>query len=340
MFLVFLLSGSMGIWYFFRPVGKRETNLLLSFFLGILALSLLHNLLVNIGLFNGNPRWYFIPIQYTLALGPLLFFFVKSRLYQVFHLQKKDFKHFILPVVQAFSYLAVGFQGAIHKETIWNTLYLPYGKPLEGFFFVVGFSFYAYVSYRFIRYKLNLLAKRQAYFWEVDKVKRLKRMVKVLLLLFSISAAYIIGDFLTYQLLGKNLYNLPGYTYIGDLSFTFIVLWVSYYAFRNAFFPSRKRLVSAQPLDPQLASILKKGKLFLDDELDTRKLSYYLRVKKSQLPDLLQHPLPDLLKQFRIEEAKQRMQSPRYKHYSLESIGLDVGFPHKDAFFEALKEEN
>jgi len=124
---VFLLGGSMGTWYFFRPTGKRETNLLLSFFLGILALSLLHNLLVNIGLYHGNPRWYFIPIQYTLALGPLLFFFVKSRLYQVFHLQKKDFKHFILPVVQAFSYLAVGFRSAIYKEDIWQTLYLPYG---------------------------------------------------------------------------------------------------------------------------------------------------------------------------------------------------------------------
>ena len=71
-------------------------------------------------------------------------------------------------------------------------------------------------------------------------------MVKGLILLFTISAVYIIGDFCTYRFLGLNLYNIRGFTYIGDLSFTLMVLWVSYYAFRNAFFPSRYRLKTSK----------------------------------------------------------------------------------------------
>jgi len=335
MFLVFLWSGVVGVWYFFRPVGKREANLLLSFFIGVLSLSLLYNVLVNIGIFINNPRWYFIPIQYTLALGPLLFFYVKSRSYRVFNLQKKDFKHFILPSVQAVSYLMVGFRAAIYKDQVWNSIYLPYGKPLEGFLFVTGFSFYLYFSYRFIQYKLQVLDKRQGYFWEVDKMLRMKRMVKGLIFLFAISAASIIGDFVAYQFLGYNLADIRGYTYIGDLSFTIMVLWVSYYAFRNAFFPSRQRLENTPAIELTLQHLFTQEKIFLDDELDARKLSYYLKINKQELTVFLKEPLTSLLTRLRLEEVEKRSVLPRYRNYSRENIGLDVGFPHKTAFRKA-----
>lgn len=340
MFLVFLLGGAVASWYFVRLVGKREANFLLSLFLGVLSLSLLHNLLVNIGIFNDQPQYYFIPIWYTLAFGPLLFFFVKSRLFRPFHLQKKDFKHFIIPLVQATFYLAVGFRSTTFKAHLWQQSYLPIYKPLEGLLYIVGFSFYLYFSYRFIRYKLALLERKKAFFWEVDKVNRLKRMVKGLILLFSISAAYIIGDFCTYQFLGLNLYNIRGFTYIGDLSFTFMVLWVSYYAFRNAFFPSRQRLRTSK--EPQLLlkkidSLFKEEKIFLDDELDRRKLGYYLKLRTNYLSKLLPNSFRHLRNKYRIEEAKKRMLDPRYQKYSLESIGLEVGFANKNAFLRAFK---
>ena len=340
MFLVFLLGGMMGTWYFVRLVGKREANLLLSVFLGVLSLSLLHNLLVNIGIFNNQPRYYFIPIWYTLSFGPLLFFFVKSRLFRPFHLQKKDFKHFIIPLLQATFYLAVGFRSAAFKGQLWETSYVPLGKPIEGLLYIIGFTFYLYYSYRFIRYKLALLARKKAFAWEIDKVNRLKRLVKGLIALFAISAVYIIGDFCTYRFLGLNLYNIRGFTYIGDLSFTLMVLWVSYYAFRNAFFPSRQRLkTSKEPklLLEKINALFQKEKIFLDDELDRRKLGYYLKIRSSYLAKILPNNFRNLVNKHRITEAKKRMIDKKYAGYSWESIGLDVGFGNKRAFRRAFK---
>ncbi len=340
MFLIFLLGGIMASWYFVRLVGKREANLLLAVFLGVLSLSLLHNLLVNIGIFNNQPRYYFIPIWYTLSFGPLLFFFVKSRLFRPFHLQKKDFKHFIIPLLQATFYLAVGFRGAAFKGQLWAQTYVPLGKPIEGFLYIIGFAFYLYFSYRFIRYKLALLKRKKAYAWEVDKVNRLKRMVKGLILLFATSAAYIIGDFCIYHFLGLNLYNIRGFTYIGDLSFTFMVLWVSYYAFRNAFFPSRHRLkTSKEPklLLNKIDALFSEDKIFMDDELDKRKLGYYLKIRSSYLLKLLPTNFRNLVNKHRIAEAKKRMADSKYANYSLESIGLDVGFGDKVAFRRAFE---
>lgn len=341
MFLIFLLGGMMASWYFVRLIGKREANLLLSVFLGMLALSLLHNLLVNIGIFNAEPRYYFIPIWYTLSFGPLLFFFVKSRLFRPFHLQKKDFKHFILPLVQATFYLFVGFRDASFKAQLWENSYIPLYKPIEGLFYIIGFTAYLYFSYRFIRYKLALLKRKKAYDWEVDKVNRLKRMVKGLIILFMISATYIIGDFCTYHFLGLNLYNIRGFTYIGDLSFTLMVLWVSYYAFRNAFFPSRHRLKTSkesQLLLDKIDHLFVEEKIFLDDELDQRKLGYYLKIRTSYLTKLLPNRFRNLVNKYRIAEAKKRILDKRYQKYSLESIGLDVGFGDRRAFQRAFEQ--
>ena len=83
-----------------------------------------------------------------------------------------------MPLLQATFYLSVGFRSATFKAQLWNNSYIPLYKPLEGLFYIIGFSAYLYFSYRFIRYKLALLKRKKAYAWEVDKVNRLKRMVK------------------------------------------------------------------------------------------------------------------------------------------------------------------
>jgi len=144
-----------------------------------------------------------------------------------------------------------------------------------------------------------------------------------------------VGDFLVYQFLGLNLYDIRGYTYIGDLSFTAIVLWVTYYAFRNAFFPSRHRLAPSTDIGSQVQHLFKEEEIYLDDELDARKLSYYLKIKRKDLLSILNKPLSALLNEYRLRAAKEKMESPKYRHYSEESIGLAVGFPYKGAFLKA-----
>lgn len=341
MFLVFLIGGFMASWYFFRRVGKRESNLLFSFFLGVLALSLLHNLLVNIGIFNNQPQFYFIPIWYTLSFGPLLFFFVKSRLFRPFHLQKKDFKHFILPLLQATFYLSVGFRDASFKAQLWGGSYVPLYKPIEGLFYIVGFSFYLYFAYRFIRYKTALAKRQKAFDWEMDKIKRLRQMVKGLIVLFSISGAYIIVDFFIYRFFGLNLYNLRGFTYIGDLSFTGMVLWVSFYALKNTFWLKNTKVVDeevAKNIGDNLVRLFEQQKMYMDDELDKRKLAYYLKVRNNQLKVFLPEKLENLANKYRIAEAKSRLLDSRFADYSLRSIGTEVGFPNKTTFLHIFEQ--
>ena len=45
----------------------------------------------------------------------------------------------------------------------------------------------------------------------------------------------------------------------------------------------------------------------------------------------------DYINQFRVEEVKERLRNPEFKHYSIESIGLDSGFNSKSSFFSIFK---
>ena len=53
---------------------------------------------------------------------------------------------------------------------------------------------------------------------------------------------------------------------------------------------------------------------------------------------LLPYRFRNLVKKYRIEEAKKRIMDTRYQKYSLESIGLDVGFGDRWAFESAFEQ--
>ena len=56
----------------------------------------------------------------------------------------------------------------------------------------------------------------------------LKKMLKVLLVLFWVNSGYIIADFIAYQFLDWNLHTLRGFTRFGDISFGIMVLWMGW----------------------------------------------------------------------------------------------------------------
>ena len=76
----------------------------------------------------------------------------------------------------------------------------------------------------------------------------------------------------------------------------------------------------------------------MDDELDRRKLGYYLKIRTKYLAKLLPNSFRNLVNKHRIKEAKKRMLDTRYQKYSLESIGLDVGFGNRWAFKRAFEQ--
>jgi AraC-like DNA-binding protein len=97
---------------------------------------------------------------------------------------------------------------------------------------------------------------------------------------------------------------------------------------------------SATILD-QLTRIMETGRPFLDPELTLPELSERLSVSPNHLSQVINGKCKksffDFVNEYRIEEAKKLLLSPRFSHYSILGIALEVGFNSKSSFYTAFK---
>jgi AraC-like DNA-binding protein len=86
---------------------------------------------------------------------------------------------------------------------------------------------------------------------------------------------------------------------------------------------------------------MKEQKPFTDGELSLQKLAESLSIPPHHLSQIINERLgqtfSDFINSYRVEEAKQRLLDPRFKHLSLLGIAVDVGFNSKSSFNAVFK---
>ena len=216
---------SVGIYYLFRKQADKRPDHFFGALLICLALTLVHNLMIHTSVFSNHPELLFLPVYFTLAFGPLWFFFVKIKLFPHYKFRWTDMKHLALPIFQ-FLYFVFFFFHA-EKQAIGRQFWSPFYGALEMLLYIGSFFSSLYFGYRYLRFK-RAKTHRTAKSFERTQVAWIQRMSKVLFILFFINASYIFTDFLSYELLGINLHLLKGFEYIGSLSFSSILAWLAF----------------------------------------------------------------------------------------------------------------
>lgn len=93
-----------------------------------------------------------------------------------------------------------------------------------------------------------------------------------------------------------------------------------------------------------LFHMMEKEKYFTDPDLNLLKFAKSLSLPPSHLSQILNIHLKqnfnDFINAYRIEEAKERIVDPKYRYLKLASIGSDVGFGSKSAFYSAFKKHS
>ena len=208
-----------------RTQPNRWSNWLFAGLLSAMSLTLLDKFLNFTLLTHRYPNLSFLPIYSSFILGPLLFFYVKSRLYPRFDMGRSDFKHFILGTVQFYLLLMMTFKSADSK-TEFNIYYFsPFYGNFEKGVFILQFFLYLYFSYRFILHE-RLLRKTTAQRRQILVLGWLKRMVKTLFILFGIHAFFILTDYFTYKWFGMDLQEKSLFPAFYELSFAAMLAWL------------------------------------------------------------------------------------------------------------------
>lgn len=187
------------------------------------ALTSLHHVFILNGTYQAFPHLQAFPLYFTLAFGALLFFSVKLILFPSYKFVASDIKHWVLPVGQMLFFLTMFLlmDGPLERQ-----FYSPFYGGLEMGLYIASFYAYQFAAYRFIRFKISSLRKKQEGGRAMYEALVLRRMLRVMLILFWVNSAYIVSDFVMYELLQLSMHDFRGFTRFGDLSFAAMAGWV------------------------------------------------------------------------------------------------------------------
>lgn len=341
---------TMGWVYLIRERGNKKANIQFALLLLLFSLCVLNNLLVHAGILYPFREKYFVPLWYTLSLGPALYFFVKFSLYPAYELRWTDGKHFILPLAQGVLYWAIYFSGDDAQAWMWKHFLAPFFKTFEGILYVFFLFTYLTLSYRYIKYK-QAVVRRKGLFWEYSKSVWLQWTIKFLFVLSVVNTSYIVMDFVVYNFLGWNLYSVKGFSYLGDLSFAAMLFWLTWRSCQYAFgvaYPTHIQLKSFSsenewartPSEKGLFTWFSTEKVHLDPELHIKRLSFMSKLPPDQIRELIRKEsgksFPGFLEEKRLETYRACLDDPKYRRQTPRSIGLQAGFPSSSALQKAL----
>lgn len=131
----------------------------------------------------------FLPVNLILWPGPVLFHFIKSKLYRNFRFRPRDLKHFIFPLAHLSFYFFAFALPPMRKYNLFLHEYHAIYKPFEDFSFGVIIFLYCYFAYRFIKHEqwsINESTPKA----EIVKISWLQRFFKVFFLSSFVHLAY------------------------------------------------------------------------------------------------------------------------------------------------------
>ena len=110
---------------------NRRSNRILSILLLSISLWLVDFFFNISGIYGQDPDYYFKPIYYSFAFGPLIYLYVKSITQSDFSLRFKHLLHFIPVVIQAALYCFLCFKDYSFRNWYWQEVHLPYTYRVE-----------------------------------------------------------------------------------------------------------------------------------------------------------------------------------------------------------------
>lgn len=95
------------------------------------------------------------------------------------------------------------------------------------------------------------------------------------------------------------------------------------------------------PIKEKLLRIMETEKRYLDNKLTLDALAKEIDINPNYLSQVINEQFSknfyDFVNQYRIEDFKQKVNSGKYKHYSILALALDCGFNSKSAFYTVFK---
>jgi len=318
---------------------NRAANRFLSLALATMVLRLLWVLGRDIGLEAYFSHWSWLPLQFSLAFGPLIFFYVLKITRPVYKFRSKDLLHFS-PLLLELGALVLEVRDSIKTgATTYDTLTFHHLNPILQLLTFISVGTYLYASHRLIeRFYRNLKfnrGDRYRYEWQW-----LHNLLIGFGLLWLLWIPFTVVDYFYYHNELSPQAYYPLYLLLAPM-----IIWMGARAFLRpeVGVPGNTPPI-LKPLPPAelkqksiwLKKVVKENRYYQDPELSLSSLAEKLGLTTHELSRIINTALKksfnDFINEYRVAEVIRRMQAPAYDGLTLLGIAYDSGFNSKSTF--------
>jgi len=324
---------------------NQAANRFLSLALVTMSLWLLWELGRDIGLGTYFSHWSWLPLQFSLAFGPFVFFYVLKIARPEYKFRSNDLLHFSPLLLQLTAHALEVMDSIKTGAAIDETSTFHQFNPILLLLTFISVSIYLYASHRQIErfYQSLKFSCGDRYRYELRWLQNLLIVFGLLWLLWIPFTA--VNYFHYHYQLGIHAYY-PLY-----LLLTVMTIWIAAVAFLRQ---ETGVLVAPIPfLKPALPAEMKQMGIWLkkamqvnlyyqDPELSLSSLAEKLEITTHELSKIINTALKksfnDFINEYRVQAVARKMQDPAYDHITLLGIAYESGFNSQSTFNRIFKQ--
>lgn len=324
---------------------NRTANRFLAFGLVTMILWMIRILAIDVNLQSYLPQWDRLPMQFLLALGPLIYFYVLKITRPGYKFRWMDMLHFSPLIIEQIVLALEISEGSRRGVVTYATHTFALLNPVLQLLIFVSLITYLYKSHRLIE---NFYRRLQPVLMDRSRLefRWLRRLLAATALLWVLWIAYAAVDYFGYRnQLGVHVYY-PFYIF-----FVAIIIWTAAAAFlkpqagiaaQSNVAPKPSPSVELRGKGAWLKRTIEANLYYQDPELSVGSLAKELNIPPHELSRIiniaLKKSFSDFINEYRIRDIVQKMQDPAYDRMTLLGIAFESGFNSKTNFNRTFRQ--
>ncbi|MGC4035114.1 MAG: ABC transporter permease [Chitinophagaceae bacterium] len=337
------LTFAMLLW--FTKTINQSANRFLALALLTMVLWMIRILTVDIKLDMYLPHWDKLPLQFLLALGPLIYFYVQKITRPQYKFTKKDLLHFIpLLLEQSVFILEIAESSRTGVATYATHIFQQLNPLLQLLVFIsnIGYLYQCNkLIQRFYRGLQPVLMDRP-----LVEFRWLRRLLAATALLWVLWLFYSAVDYFGYRNQSGEQFYFPFY-----ILFVVLIIWTAAAAFLKPQAAQQSEMTApVKPLIPfelkakgeMLKNAMQANRYYEDPDISLSSLAEKLNMLPHELSRVIntvfKKNFNDFINEYRVIDAVRKIADPAYDHMTLLGIAFEVGFNSKTTFNRMFKQ--
>ncbi|NRB61876.1 MAG: AraC family transcriptional regulator [Saprospiraceae bacterium] len=324
---------------------NKKANQYLSLLALLLSLWLCDTFFRVSGIYAQKPSLYFLPIYFSFAFGPLLYFYTISLTHTKQPKITRVFIHFIPAILQGIGYVFLQWRSYNFRRDFWLNIHQPYTYDLELALSCLSLVGYLYFSWQhIIRYRSRI----ENNYSSIRQIA-LRWLNQLHWVLFLVSLFWFL------ETIARVVWGFYPATPLSSIIMGVILILIAVGALLQSdltainqatevveALPDKKALTEYELQQLQgIKSVMRAGKLYLKAELTLKEFADYVQLPSRETSRLINQGLNqsfiDFVNDYRVKHFKYLVSHTDIEHLSLLGVALESGFKSKSTFNRVFK---